>query len=142
MLETVKNLGWSADIVHCHGWMSALTPLYIKKVYHENPLFASSKVVLSIYDDDFTEPLHPNLQAKLKHENIAVKDLKHFKKPDFVSLMKAAIDLSDGIIMASQQINSEVAEYAEQAGKPILPYQGEDNYIPVYNEFYEKVLHN
>ena len=56
--------------------------------------------------------------------------------------MKAAIDLSDGIIMASQQINTEVAEYAEQAGKPILLYQGEDNYIPVYNEFYEKVLHN
>jgi starch synthase len=142
VIETVKKLGWSPDIVHCHGWMSALTPIYIKKVYHENPLFSGSKVIMSIYDDDFTEPLHPNLQAKLKHENIAVKDLKHFKKPDFVSLMKASIDLSDGIIIASQQINSELAEYIEQAGRPILPFQGEDNYIQVYNEFYEKILHN
>ena len=142
VIETVKKLGWSPDIVHCHGWMSALTPLYIKKVYHENPLFSATKVIMSIYDDDFSEPLHPSLQAKLKHENIAVKDLKHFKKPDFVSIMKASIDLADGVIIASQQINSELSEYIEQSGKPILPFQGEDNYIQVYNEFYEKILHN
>jgi starch synthase len=140
VLETVKKLGWSPDIVHCHGWMSALTPLYVKKVYHENPLFSGSKVVLSIYDDDFTEPLHANLQAKLKHENIALKDLKHFKKPDFVSLMKASVDLADGVIIASQQINAELAEYIEQSGKLVLPLQSEDNYISVYNDFYEKVL--
>lgn len=142
VLETVKKLGWSPDLVHCHGWMSALTPLYIKKVYFENPLFAASKVVLSIYDDDFTEPLHPNLQTKLKHENIALKDLKHFKKPDYVSLMKAAIDLSDGVIIASQAINSELAEYVEQSGKPILPYLADENYIDVYNAFYAKILQN
>jgi starch synthase len=142
VLETVKKLGWSPDIVHCHGWMSALTPLYVKKVYHENPLFAPAKIIMSIYDDDFPEPLHPNLQAKLKHENIALKDLKHFKKPDFVSLMKASIDLSDGIIIANEQINSELVEYIEQSGKPVLTFQGGDNYIQVYNEFYEKILHN
>jgi starch synthase len=142
VIETVKKLGWSPDIIHVHGWMSALTPVYIKKVYYENPLFSGSKVITSIYDDDFTEPLNDNLQAKLKHENIALKDLKHFKKPDFVSLMKASIDLSDGVIIASQQINSELAGYVEQTGKPTLPFQGDDNYIQVYNEFYEKVLHN
>lgn len=140
VLETVKKLGWSPDIVHCHGWMSALTPLYVKKVYHENPLFSGAKIVLSIYDDDFTEPLHANLQAKLKHENIALKDLKHFKKPDYVSLMKASVDLADGVIIASQQINAELAEYIEQSGKLVLPLQSEDNYISVYNDFYEKVL--
>lgn len=142
VIETVKKLGWSPDIVHVHGWMSALTPVYIKKVYHENPLFSGSKVITSIYDDDFTEPLHANLQAKLKHENIALKDLKHFKKPDFVSLMKASIDLSDGVVIASEKINAELADYIDQTGKPILPFQGDNNYIQVYNEFYEKVLHN
>lgn len=142
VIETVKKLGWSPDIVHVHGWMSALTPVYIKKVYHENPLFSGTKVITSVYDDDFSEPLHPNLQAKLKHENIALKDLKHFKKPDFVSLMKSSIDLSDGVIIASEQINSELSEYISQSGKPTLPFQGGDNYIQVYNEFYETILHN
>ena len=142
VIETVKKLGWSPDIVHCHGWMSALTAVYIKKVYHENPLFSATKVIMSIYDDDFTEPLHANLQAKLKHENIALKDLKHFKKPDYVSLMKASIDLSEGVIIASPQINSELADYIAESGKPTLPFQGEDNYIPVYNDFYETILHS
>jgi starch synthase len=142
VLETVKKLGWSPDVVHCHGWMSALTPLYIKKVYHENPLFSFSKVIISVYDDDFTEPLHPNLQTKLKHENIALKDLKHFKKPDFVSLMKASIDLADGVIIASEKINSELVDYIAETGKAVLSYQGEDHYIDAYNEFYEKILHN
>ncbi len=140
VLETVKKLGWSPDIVHCHGWMSALTPVYVKRVYHDNPLFAASKVIISVYDDDFPEPLHTNLQGKLKHENIALKDLKHFKKPDYVSLMKAAIDLSDGVIIASPQINSELSEYIDQSGKPVLPQPDEENYIQVYNEFYDKIL--
>ncbi len=142
VLETVKKLGWSPDIVHCHGWMSALTPVYVKKVYQENPLFAGSKVIVSVYDDDFTEPLHNSLQAKLKHENIALKDLKHFKSPDYVSLMKATIDLADGIIIASEKINSELAEYIEKSGKKTLPFQNGDDYIDVYNDFYEKILNN
>lgn len=141
VLETVKKLGWSPDIVHCHGWMSALTPLYVKKVYYENPLFASSKVITSIYDDDFPEDLNKDLHAKLRHEGIALKDLKHFKKADYVSLMKSAIDMSKGIIIGSTEINPELAEYVEKSGKPVLPYQGLENYIPVYNDFYERIMH-
>ncbi|MCW8940509.1 MAG: glycogen/starch synthase, partial [Flavobacteriales bacterium] len=33
VLETVKKLGWVPDIVHCHGWMTSLVPLYIKTSY-------------------------------------------------------------------------------------------------------------
>jgi len=140
VLETVKKLGWSPDVVHCHGWMSALTPLYIKKVYYENPLFANVKVITSLYDDDFSEPLHSNMQSKLKRDGIAMKDLKHFKKPDFINLMKSAIDLSDGIIMAGPQINPELVDYAQQSGAEILAGIPEENYIDVYNGFYDKIL--
>lgn len=31
VMETVKKLRWVPDIIHCHGWMTALAPLYIKK---------------------------------------------------------------------------------------------------------------
>ena len=30
VLETVKKLRWCPDVIHCHGWMTALAPLYIK----------------------------------------------------------------------------------------------------------------
>src|SRR5512138_2382390 len=53
VLETVKKLGWAPDIIHCHGWFTSFVPLYVKKSYRDNPLFADTKVVMSIYDDDF-----------------------------------------------------------------------------------------
>ena len=28
VLETVKKLGWTPDLVHCHGWFTSLVPLY------------------------------------------------------------------------------------------------------------------
>jgi starch synthase len=140
VIETVKKLGWAPDIVHCHGWMTSLVPLYIKKAYNDNPLFSNTRIIISIYDDDFTEALDVNFAAKIKYENIAVKDLKHYKKPNFVSMMKAAIDFSDGAVIGSEVINPEITEYLAQTEKPVLPYQGSDKYIDAYNDFYEEVL--
>ena len=31
VLETVRKLRWSPDLVHCHGWFTSLVPLYIKE---------------------------------------------------------------------------------------------------------------
>ena len=50
VLETVKKLRWNPDIIHCHGWLSALIPLYVKTAYREEPAFRESKVVYSLYD--------------------------------------------------------------------------------------------
>lgn len=140
VIETVKKLGWAPDVVHCHGWMTSLVPLYIKKAYNENPLFSSTRIVLSLYDDDFSEVLSNNFGAKIKYDNISAKDIKHYKKPNYVSMMKAAIDFSDGIVLGSPVINPEVSEYLAQSGKPVLSYQGEENYVDAYNEFYEEIL--
>lgn len=140
VIETVKKLGWAPDIVHCHGWMTSLVPLFLKRAYNENPLFSSTKIILSIYDDDFSEPMDVNFSSKIKYESITIKDLKHYKKPGFVSMMKAAIDFSDGVIIGSPDIHPEVAEYLGQSGKLHLPFQPQENYIDAYNDFYEEVL--
>src|SRR5436190_7530316 len=58
VLETVKKLGWSPDIIHCHGWMTALVPLLIKTSYKDDPMFHNSKVVYSLYNDQFSEPFN------------------------------------------------------------------------------------
>jgi len=140
VIETVKKLGWAPDIVHCHGWMTSLVPLYIKKAYNDNPLFSDTRIIISVYDDDFPEALDANFASKIKYENIAAKDLKHYKKPNFVSMMKAAIDFSDGVVIGSENINPEIAEYLAQAGKPVLPFQPAEKYINAYNDFYEEVM--
>ena len=58
VLETVKKLRWCPDIIHCHGWMTALAPLYIKKAYKDEPSFRDAKVIFSLYEDDFKQPFH------------------------------------------------------------------------------------
>ena len=45
VLDTIQKLGWSPDIVHCFGWMSALTPLMLRTEYGQNPIFENAKSV-------------------------------------------------------------------------------------------------
>jgi starch synthase len=140
VIETVKKLGWAPDIIHCHGWLTSLTPLFIKRSYSENPLFSDSKVIMSLYDEEFTETLNHNFANKLKYENISAKDLKIYKKPTYMNVMKSAIDFSDAIILGSETVNPELTEYARQSGKPFLEFQPADTYIDAYNEFYNQIL--
>ncbi|MCP9611242.1 glycogen/starch synthase [Coprobacter tertius] len=144
VMETVKKLRWVPDIIHCHGWMTALAPLYIKKVYAEDPSFRDSKIVFSVYENDFKSPLKPGLAAKLTSDDIDAGSLnfKDNEPVDYATLSKLAINYSDGVIQASEMINPDVMTYAQSSGKPFLPYQNPETYIDAYNEFYDTVWEN
>ncbi|MBK6344918.1 MAG: glycogen/starch synthase [Bacteroidales bacterium] len=140
VIETVKKLGWAPDLVHCHGWMTSLVPLYIKRAFRDNPLFSDTRLIISIYDDDFEEALNKDFGNKIKLDGITNKDLKHFKKPTYVNMMKAAIDFSEGVIIGSETVNQELLDYINESGKPMLPYQPLDRFVDNYNNFYDKIL--
>lgn len=140
VLETVKKLGWGPDIVHCHGWFTSLLPVYLKKAYKINPLFSDAKMVLSIYDDEYNGALSASLGEKMKIEGITNKDLAHYKTPNYVNLIKAAITYSDAIIIGSEKINPEIEEYLKTVDIPVLEYQDSDTYIDAYSDFYDKIL--
>ncbi len=140
VLETAKKLGWGPDIVHCHGWITSLIPLNIKRAYKDNPLFTDTKVIYSIYDDDFPDILNKDFANKIKMEGITTKDLKHYKNPNYVSMIKAAVDFSDGIIFGSPKINPELKRYVKESGKPHLEFQPMDKYIDAYSAFYDEIL--
>ena len=141
VLETVKKLRWAPDIVHCQGWFTSLLPLYLKKSYNEEPLFTDSKIVYSIYNDEFDKPLRKEFKDKLKIEGITNKDIKQIKdEASYVNFSKLAIDNSDAVIKGSESINKELENYLDQIKKPKLDYQSEENYIDAYSEFYDKLL--
>lgn len=142
VMETVKKLRWVPDLIHCHGWMTALAPLYIKKHYKGDPCFKNSKIVYSVYDDGFKNPLRSDFAKKVKIEGVSSNDIKQIKDmPDFESLSKLAIDFSDGVIQGSASINPNVKEYAlNKEGVRFLEHQPEDNYIDAFNEFYDQIL--
>ncbi len=142
VMETVKKLRWTPDIIHCHGWMTALAPLYIKKSYAEDPSFRDAKVVYSLYDNDFKLPFNARFAEKLKLEGIEDGDLPFGvgDEVDPLTLNKLAIQYADGVIQGSANVNSVLTDYVQQAGVPFLGYQDPTNYIDSYNEFYNSVV--
>jgi starch synthase len=140
VIETVKKLRWSPDIVHCHGWMTALVPIYLRSIYGDDPLFHNYKIIYSVYDNDFRTPFRPTFADKLRFDGIDGENLKLIKKPDFVSVSKLAIKYSDAVIIGSEEINGELAKHIKTINKPVLPFNDETKYIDAYNEFYDKLL--
>jgi starch synthase len=141
VIETVKKLGWAPDIVHCHGWFTSLMPLYLKKAFRDNPLFAETRVITSIYDNEFTTPLHKDFGKKALFDGLEKSDVEVVaKSTSFASVSKLAIDYSDAVIKGSPKINADVEKYLKKEGKNVLEYHDKDTYVAAYSEFYDQVL--
>ena len=140
VLETVRKLQWAPDIIHCHGWFTSFIPLYIKRYYHEDPLFIDSKIITSAYDDEFKGKLDLKVKNKLIRDGIPEGDTLPLNNPDYAGLLKVAINMSDGVIFGSENIKSEIKKYIEEKDIPVLSYKTENEYINAYDEFYNYIL--
>ncbi len=140
VLETVKKLRWEPDIVNVHGWLGALVPLYVKKAYQEDPIYKHSKVVYTIYDNGFDEPLNKQFKSKAKFDIITDKDLDLVKNPTYQNLTKLAIKYSDAVVLASENIDPEILEFIEKQKKTVLPFVPEEKIVEKYSEFFDNLL--
>jgi len=140
VVETVKKLGWTPDIVHCHGWMTGFLPLYLKKMYADDPHFANAKIVYTPYADEFSGNLDSKLIEKLNFDDITKEDVEFLETPNALNLNKTGAQWADAISIGSETINSELSSYITDSGKPVLDYQQEDTLVDTHQEFYEKVL--
>lgn len=137
-LETVKKLGWAPDVVHCHGWMTALVPAYIKTTYKNDPTFKNSKVVYSVYENCFTEKLNASLHQKAMMQNMSPDDTKAFIDADCSSMHIGAISHADAVVLADEKIDKEVLKFVKNSNKPTLAFNLTENYENYFN-FYEEV---
>jgi starch synthase len=140
VLETVRKLRWSPDVVHCHGWITALVPLYLKRSFAEDPLYNHSKVVYSVYNDEFGKPLNKDFKSKLRMEGIRDEDVNDLTNPTYENLTRMAVDLSDATIIGSSEINKSILKYINSLKKPVLEYKPEEEYIDSYSDFYDEIL--
>jgi starch synthase len=140
VFETIKKLRWIPDIIHCHGWLTALAPLYLRRMYLDDPCFSKTKIIYSIYDHPFNSTLGSRLAEKLKQDGVTDKDLKIIETPNFQSLTKLAIQFSDALIQGSMYIDPQTIENIEKSKKMFLAYQSSDNYIDTYNDFYDMLI--
>ncbi len=140
VLETVKKLRWAPDIIHCHGWFSALVPLYVKKAFKEDPIFDNSKVIFSIYDQEFTEQLNPDFIKKVPIDDITTDDISFLEKPTYENIIKLAVQYSDAIILADEKINPNILSYINKLNLPVLAYYDIENYVDAYANFYDSLI--
>jgi starch synthase len=140
VLETVRKLRWSPDLVHCHGWFTSLVPLYIKKAYREDPLFADSKVIFSFYDNGFTDTLDPTFAKKVLVDGVSEEHLSMVRDPGYESLASLAATYSDGLIQGSAQLPAQVEEVLKKSGKPYLDYTNEEKHVEEFSVFYDRII--
>ncbi|MDR2470269.1 MAG: glycogen/starch synthase [Tannerella sp.] len=140
VFETIKKLRWIPDVIHCHGWLTALAPIYLKRMYADDPCFSKTKVVYSIYDNGFNATFGKELPKKLKQDGATDHDMKMIEQPDFFTLTRLAIQFSDAVIQGSPQLAPEIVAHIEKSKKAFLPYQLPEEYIRAYNEFYDLVI--
>ena len=139
VLETVKKLRWVPDIIHCQGWMSAVIPCYIKTAYHDEPSFANTKVVTSLFANSMTNKLDPNFKRCLEFRDVTAELLSPYKDQfDFDELSKLAIDYSDGIVEAVKGVNQDLLGYANEKNIPVLTYSN-DNLGDKMEAFYNTI---
>lgn len=136
VLETVKKLRWSPEVIHCQGWMSYVVPLFTKAVYSAEPIFAQSKIVTSVFKEGLTKGFGDNFKNCLEFKDVTVDSLAAYKDDfDFMEFSKLAIDNSDAVVEAEADACPGLIEYAKSKGIPVLAYPGED-YTSAYKEFY------
>lgn len=139
VVETVKKLNWAPDVIHIHGWLASLLPLYLREYYKEEPLFTESKIVTSIYNDKFEGELGKNMSEKIKYDKIDDKKIATIAKPNHLNILKSAVENSDAIIYGSETISEDLSAFIEKQDMPVLEFQA-DNLKEPYLEFYSSLL--
>ena len=144
VLETVKKLRWAPDIIHCHGWITQVLPLYLKKAYIDDPIFSNSKIILSLYGDTPETDFSEDFSSKILYGGVGAEDVSILSEPTGINLAKLAVKYSDAVILGAPAIAPELNAYIEKCSLPVLQYidvdAPESDYIAQYNKFYDKII--
>jgi starch synthase len=139
VLETIRQLNWAPDIIHCLGWMTSPIPLLIKTIYKNDPLFSTSKVIYTLFNDDFPGTLDKDYRKKLTMDGIAEMESKELSDPTFENITKNAMVNADAILVGSLDISASIRDYMNANQFFVLAHQPPEN-VEAINNFYEDVL--
>lgn len=138
VMETVRKFGWPPEIIHCHGSLTALIPLFVKKVYHNDPIFKDAKVLYSAYTDLLSQTLNKSFEEIAAINDLDAQDLANYKGEKAINLNKGAMHFSDAVFMGTAAIEEEYSNLMKN--KPHLPFMEESELLPAMVDFYKKIL--
>ena len=140
VLETVKKLGWMPDIIHCHGWMTALMPVYLKSLYKNDPHFSNAKIIYTHYKHDEKLKFSKDLPTKLDFDELPTSELNLNGLADVNKLHEIGIQWSDAVSHGSPDIDEGLLDLIKKTDKSVLEYHDEEQTVEAHQNFYDKVL--
>ena len=139
VLETVKKLRWTPDIIHCHGWISSIVPLFLKEAYNDEPTFQNAKIIFSAYDEMPKATPAENFHRAIAFRGVNLKEIAgkgiDLNKPESLGQLAAAY--ADGIIFSTE--NEELLNFAKKNEKEYILCEGNKENVASIIDFYHKV---
>jgi starch synthase len=137
VIETIKKLGWSPDIVHCNDWMTSLIPMYLKTTYKNDPVFKDAKTVFTYFDNDFNYKFDQSLLWKAKMLDIDDEALSPLQTADYSGFINIGAAYADTVI----KINNGNSSRSDD----VLPATGHSKFASLEDddsdEFSERHYH-
>lgn len=143
-VETVKKLRWDPSLLHAMGWMTAMTPFYMRTLYKKDPAFAKTKIVYTVTDDKVNATLDPSLFDKLAQDGIKPAQLAQYRTPhpDTDTLHRMAVDHADAVIFDTDSPSPLLLERVKERGIPYATKQQMAAGIQAYKDIYNSLLEN
>ncbi|MBE2245847.1 MAG: glycogen/starch synthase [Candidatus Competibacteraceae bacterium] len=140
VFETVKKLGWSPDIIHCHGWMSGLASVYLKTAYKDDPVFSNARIVVSLYNSDqFDQTLSNDFATKVICGEMSAADYS-IDKPTYPNLIKSYLGYADAIVKGGEPIHKDLDKHIKNANIKTVDYNPEEDYVGPMLTLYEELI--
>lgn len=116
VMQTVKNLGWTPDVIHANDWQSALVPAFLKTSHKGNDLFRNTRSVFTIHNMGFQGKFPADTFQKLGLDSSYFRAAGPFEFWDDVNFMKSAIYFADRITTVSPTYANEI-QLSDEYGK-------------------------
>lgn len=144
IIETVRKLGWPPDIIHCHDWMTSFLPLYIRTQHADDPMFKNTKIVYTVYNNDFNSELSENYLEKVKVDGISEEKLAGYDSNDYLGVVKGGVSLSDIVTNGHAEIHATLEDYITSIHSKNIYYDtdDQDSYVESYNDLYAQITAN
>ena len=97
-------------------------PLYLKKLYSDDPVFDNSKIVSSVYSKSFDGSLSKGITEKIEFDGVD-GDLELISDPNFESLTDLMIKFSDSVILSSEKIDVSTTGSIKKYSKDFLEFK-------------------
>lgn len=140
VMETVKKFGWAPDIIHCHGPMTSLIPLFQKKVYHNDPIFEDAKVIYSVYNNDLESTFDKRFLDIATINDLEEEDVAAFADGDNIKLNAGGITYADAIILGSSELPSDVMDKVNASDLQIQEFMDVEEQLQTTIDFYSSLI--